>query len=1007
MPQAALAAVRGRDPWKPGLQNSSSAGAAHSRSYYVPPPSGGMHNHKPASGSASLLDDDDDDDDDEGQRRNDDDDRELGDDDDEDDDVLAGKIYSLPGAGPTGARHSSRQVARAAAAMAARAALEAARAKARQHQQQQQANAHQQHQHQHQLLGTQGGGRGAAHKRRLEEVAKSAENAIKGAIAARNAEANAANATLTPGGSASGGSGGGLLSDGDDESRDGFIAAVNMQAAHAALDELLDEDFLGGMGGTSSGHSSSSSQGGRQSTDSDQGLHRLTNRMGAKPRNSIGSRVQGRQKRAAVGAKEGDGEGHATAADEAFDHDDENMAGGGNGSGGVPVMMKLSPSQAFSEQEFPRADLPQLFKWSPPPKGSLVSATSRARKHHSASGAGGAMSALVEESPPNMGNNGDHSNGSACSESPEPSSASSLQSADHPSLAASSGNTTASRRVSSLTGGSSQQPGGPLPEPMTSGQYITPHQGRRLRRRAAQVSVIGTPDLASMPPPSRSSATSLEGGNSHADDDDDGGLAGAAANLLSPLGTSAFEAVAKSSAARALPISAPSSSCSRRSARSGSVGGADKDGISALLSASSKSDHEAGEPCGHEAELLTPSPALLAALETGAAYRQPEQQQQRMLRSGASSATSPGSGGSGGGFAAGQHAWVDGSHAASTGGTPSADRRFSPLASPALSDVFYTAGLSPGEFMSPIGLTPFKSPAHGAVGVGVGPQDRDSRSRDLRFSAVGPTSQEGQHGGGEAQLVPASATQPATWSANGRSCAGLGHSDCSKHDEANTISSCDSKIQQQQQQPVPFSSALNSGSSSVWSANSNAASTGRIAWSARELDASASVVGPNHNETPSSSASRGGAIPGAMSSSGTSSSNGGGSGAGRDAMQSPPLAFTQHDFLTLLADSSPLPSKDFKKLPAERGSLHRGVAAARHASVAKHLVPPIGNNSSSAHCGGAASDALDAATPSDTPGAAAAAGKDLTPLEARERAASAVNFMDLLFAGASRYWFGS
>jgi len=986
--------VRGRDPWKPGL--SSGNAGAHNRSYYVPPPSGGMHNHKPSSTSASLLDDDDE----SGRRRNDDDDdedRELGDDDDEEDDVLAGKIYSLPGAGPTGARQSSRQVARAAAALAARAALEAARTKARQ---QQQASAH--HHQQQGALG--GGGRGAAHKRGLEEVAKSAENAIKGAIAARNADAIAASATTPGGSSANGGGGSGLLSDGDEESRDGFIAAVNMQAAHAALDELLDEDFLGGMGGgTTSGHSG----GGRQSTDSDQALHRLTSRMGGKQYNgsSSGSRVQGRQKRVAVGedGEEVHAHDHLAADDDddevnfGHDDDDENMASGGNGRGGVPPM-KFSPGQAFSEQEFPRADLPQLFKWSPPPKGNLVSSASR-RAHKNTSGA----SAQVEESPPNMGNHDGHGDGSSstCSESPEPSSASSLQSADHASLASASGVTSTTSRRISLTGGAPQGEGGPLPEPST-GQYITPHQGRRLRRRAAaQVSVMGIPDLAAMPPPSRSSATSLEGGGNA--EDDDGSVAGAAANLLSPLGTSAFEAVAKSSAARALPISA-SSSRSRRSARSSSGGGvSNKDGISALLSASSKNDE--GEPRGQEAELLTPSPALLAVLETGAAYRQQQGHHEQQLRSGASSATSPGSGGSGGGFAAGQHAWVDGSHVASTGGTPSADRRFSPLASPALSDVFYTAGLSPGEFMSPIGLTPFKSPSNGGGGVGGvgGTQDRESRARDLKFSAVGPTL-EGPQGGGVAQLVPASATQAANSasSTNGRSSAGLGHSDCSKHDDINTVSSCDSKTQQQQ--PVPFSSALSSGSSSVWSANSNATAptSGRIAWSARELDASASVVNPSHNDTPSSSASRGGAVPGALSSSGSSISHGNSSG--RDAMQSPPLAFTQHDFLTLLADSSPLPSKDFKKLPVERGGLTRGVAAARHASVAKHLVPPVGNNNNSAHCGGAASDALDAATPSDTPGAVKS---DVTPSEARERAASAVNFMDLLFAGASRLVFYS
>jgi glutamate 5-kinase len=110
---------------------------------------------------------------------------------------------------------------------------------------------------------------------------------------------------------------------------------------------------------------------------------------------------------------------------------------------------------------------------------------------------------------------------------------------------------------------------------------------------------------------------------------------------------------------------------------------------------------------------------------------------------------------------------------------------------------------------------------------------------------------------------------------------------------------------------------------------------------------------------------------------------------GRDAVQSPPLAFTQHDFLTLLADSSPLPSKDFKKLPQERGSERE----ARHAAVAKQLAPPHG----SARGGGGAADALDAATPAE----ATAGPGGVTPA-ARERTASAVNFMDLLFAGTTR-----
>lgn len=271
---------------------------------------------------------------------------------------------------------------------------------------------------------------------------------------------------------------------------------------------------------------------------------------------------------------------------------------------------KSSPS--FSEQEFPRSELPQLFEWSPP-----------ARPRSQQSAPPQASSQLASSKPTAHQHHTRHRRSEETVKDTTPQSSSS-----------SSGGNIAFQPLF--------EPASTSSDCISSGTFLTPHQGRRLRRRQPPAFIPDSNDEAKLLAPGSSSSPYSD-----------------------------FESVVQfvGEGSRRINLSATRGSCGGSGIREG--------GIEALMSALGAIGPRL-EGRSVQLDCLTPSPH--------------PQLNKTALDSSLSPSVQP------------------------------FDRRFSPLMSPALSDVSIANGLSPSGFMSPIGLTPLTSPAEKVTQVDlVGP----------------------------------------------------------------------------------------------------------------------------------------------------------------------------------------------------------------------------------------------------------------------------------------------
>jgi len=351
---AALAAVRGRDPFKPGLHSSP---PVFSRSAFAA--AGGV-----CSGRESDLSDDDEGSDEEGRLR----------------------LLSLARSEPSGSRQSSRQQAKHAAAVAAASARAAARPRP---------------------------------KRGLEDVAKSAEGMLAGAL-------DLASESFTPAGI-------------------DLLKAAHDTLTGLDLDDMLDDEPFdpAAVAQAPAGAAPAGAPAGAAPAGAAPGG---SSRVQAYPKRQQAPKGQGRRLSLSPGKD--------AAATEAR-------------------ARKGAPLSSFSEQEFPRAELPQLFDLSPVPgsgrRSTPIVAKGKAPVKGMKGPAAAAATAGSRREEPLDGDDGGEDEGDDEEEADEPHAI-----------------------------------------PLSQGRGIsfhTPHQGRRLRRRQPPNQI---PDSAAgMAPPSSPSSSAV------------------------------------------------------------------------------------------------------------------------------------------------------------------------------------------------------------------------------------------------------------------------------------------------------------------------------------------------------------------------------------------------------------------------------------------------------------------------------------------------------------------